>query len=84
MQVIREAILEVRKPTLFGELIIIIVYLPDPDFAGDEGKLFRPMALTVIFVLTGSLLLSFSVIPALIAPFSGAKNRERVRIDTLA
>ncbi|MFH2056896.1 MAG: efflux RND transporter permease subunit, partial [bacterium] len=42
LQVIRDAILEVRKPTLFGELIIIIVYLPILTLQGVEGKLFRP------------------------------------------
>lgn len=66
LQVIRDAILEVRKPTLFGELIIITVYLPILTLQGIEGKLFRPMALTVVFVLSGSLLLSFTVLPALI------------------
>ncbi len=77
MEVIREAILEVRKPTLFGELIIIIVYLPILALQGIEGKLFRPMALTVALVLTGSLLLSFTVIPALIATFLKADGRRR-------
>ncbi len=69
LDVIKEAILEVRKPTLFGELIIIIVYLPILTLQGIEGKLFRPMALTVVFVLTGSLILSFTVLPAMIATF---------------
>jgi cobalt-zinc-cadmium resistance protein CzcA len=77
LQVIRNAILEVRKPTLFGELIIIIVYLPILTLQGVEGKLFRPMALTVVFVLTGSLILSFSVIPALIGTFLKRKTKER-------
>ena len=77
MQVIRDAILEVRKPTLFGELIIIIVYLPILTLQGIEGRLFRPMALTVIFVLTGSLILSFTVIPALIATFLRRQKPER-------
>jgi cobalt-zinc-cadmium resistance protein CzcA len=78
MTVIRDAILEVRKPTLFGELIIIIVYLPILTLQGIEGKLFRPMALTVVFVLTGSLILSFSVLPALIGTFlkKGVRHRE--------
>jgi cobalt-zinc-cadmium resistance protein CzcA len=69
LQVVRDAILEVRKPTLFGELIIIMVYLPILTLQGVEGKLFRPMALTVVFVLTGSLILSFTVIPALVGTF---------------
>lgn len=77
MEIIRDAILEVRKPTLFGELIIIIVYLPILTLEGVEGKLFIPMALTVVFVLTGSLLLSFTVIPALIGTFLTKKVKER-------
>jgi len=50
LEVVRDAVLEVRQPTLFGELIIAIVYLPVLTLEGIEGKLFRPMALTVIFV----------------------------------
>lgn len=69
LETIRDAVLEVRKPTLFGELIIILVYLPILTLQGMEGKLFRPMALTVVFVLVGSLVLSFTVIPAMIAAF---------------
>lgn len=65
--VIRDAIMEVRKPTLYGELIIMLVYLPILTLEGIEGKMFRPMAMTVIFVLAGSLILSFTVIPALCA-----------------
>jgi cobalt-zinc-cadmium resistance protein CzcA len=64
-QVVRDAIVEVRQPTLFGELIIMIVYLPILTLEGVEGKLFRPMALTVIFALVGSLVLSLTVMPVL-------------------
>jgi cobalt-zinc-cadmium resistance protein CzcA len=64
-QVIRDAIIEVRQPTMFGELIIMIVYLPILTLEGVEGKLFRPMALTVIFALVGSLVLSLTVMPVL-------------------
>ena len=77
LDVIRRAILEVRKPTLFGELIIIIVYLPVLTLEGIEGKLFRPMALTVVLVLLGSLFLSFTVIPGFIAAFLKGPIRER-------
>ncbi len=77
LEIIRDAIMEVRKPTLFGELIIIIVYLPILTLQGVEGKLFRPMALTVVFVLTGSLILSFTVLPSLIGIFLSKKVRER-------
>ncbi|MGM0577110.1 MAG: efflux RND transporter permease subunit [Myxococcota bacterium] len=63
--IVRDAALEVRKPTMFGELIIAIVYLPILTLEGVEGKLFRPMALTVVFALAGSMLLSVTVMPAL-------------------
>jgi len=65
IDVVREAAVEVRKPTLFGELIIMIVYLPILTLEGVEGKLFRPMALTVIFALAGSMVLSLTLMPVL-------------------
>lgn len=76
-QIIRDAILEVRKPTLFGELIIMLVYLPIFTLQGVEGKMFKPMALTVILVLAGSLLASFTVIPALCAAALIKTGREK-------
>jgi len=85
LHVIRDAILEVRKPTLFGEIIIIIVYLPILTLEGVEGKLFRPMALTVVFMLTGSLILSFTVLPALIGTLlhKGVRAREPIFVGWL-
>jgi cobalt-zinc-cadmium resistance protein CzcA len=65
LEVVRDAAVEVRRPTLFGELIIMIVYLPILTLEGVEGKLFRPMALTVIFALAGSLVLSLTLMPVL-------------------
>ncbi len=65
IEVIRDAAVEVRKPTMFGELIIMIVYLPILTLEGIEGKLFRPMALTVIFALLGSMVLSLTLMPVL-------------------
>ncbi|WP_052554393.1 efflux RND transporter permease subunit [Enhygromyxa salina] len=64
-EIVRDAAIEVRRPTLFGELIIAIVYLPILTLEGVEGKLFRPMALTVIFALAGSMLISLTVMPVL-------------------
>ncbi|RKG60905.1 efflux RND transporter permease subunit [Corallococcus sp. AB011P] len=64
-EVVRDAAVEVRKPTLFGELIIMVVYLPILTLEGVEGKLFRPMALTVIFALLGSALISMTLMPVL-------------------
>ncbi len=74
LEVVRDASVEVRKPTLFGELIIAVVYLPVLTLEGVEGKLFRPMALTVIFALAGSALLSMTLMPVLA---SFALGRER-------
>jgi heavy metal efflux system protein len=65
LAIIRDAAIEVRKPTMFGELIIMIVYLPILTLEGIEGKLFRPMALTVIFALAASLVLSLTLMPVL-------------------
>ncbi len=64
-EIVRDAAIEVRRPTLFGELIIAVVYLPILALEGVEGKLFRPMALTVIFALAGSMLLSMTLMPVL-------------------
>ena len=66
-EIVRLAALEVRRPTLFGELIIMMVYLPILTLEGVEGKLFRPMAWTVIFALAGSMILSLTLVPALCA-----------------
>ncbi|MCA9527026.1 MAG: efflux RND transporter permease subunit, partial [Myxococcales bacterium] len=74
---VRDAAVEVRRPTLFGELIIAIVYLPILTLEGMEGKLFRPMALTVIFALAGSMILSLTLMPALAS--LGLKRRGRHR-----
>jgi cobalt-zinc-cadmium resistance protein CzcA len=63
--VVRQAAVEVRRPTLYGELIIMVVYLPILTLEGVEGKLFRPMALTVIFALAGSMVLSLTLMPVL-------------------
>ena len=77
LDVVREAAIEVRKPTMFGELIIMIVYLPILTLEGIEGKMFRPMALTVIFALIGSLVLSLTFVPALASLLLPKKARER-------
>jgi len=69
MDTIRDAAVEVRKPTMFGELIIMIVFLPILTLEGIEGKLFKPMALTMIFALAGSLILSLTLMPVLASLF---------------
>jgi cobalt-zinc-cadmium resistance protein CzcA len=67
LDIVRDAAIEVRGPTMFGELIIAIVYLPILFLEGTEGKLFRPMALTVLFALAGSLVISLTLMPVLAA-----------------
>ncbi len=77
LDVIRDAAVEVRKPTMFGELIIAIVYLPILALEGTEGKMFRPMALTVIFALFGSMILSLTLMPVLASLGLKAKSEEK-------
>jgi len=60
-----EASGEVRRATLFGVVIISIVYLPILALIGIEGKMFRPMAMTVLLALGGALLLAFTFVPAI-------------------
>lgn len=62
---IRDAGREVARPVFFAVLIIIIVYLPILTVQGAEGNLFRPMALTVVFALIGSLVLALTLMPVL-------------------
>ena len=77
LEVVRDAAVEVRKPTMFGELIIMLVFLPVLTLEGIEGKLFRPMALTMIFALAGSLVLSLTLMPVLASLFLPTKTKER-------
>lgn len=62
-----EASKEARQALLFGELIIMVVYLPILTLESIEGKMFRPMALTVVVALAGAMLLSVTFVPAAIA-----------------
>jgi cobalt-zinc-cadmium resistance protein CzcA len=77
LQVVLDACTEVARPILFGVGIIIVVYLPILSLQGVEGKLFKPMAMTVVFALIGSLVLTFVLTPALIAFFLRGKVEER-------
>ena len=63
---ILDACLEVGRPVVFAVMIIAIVYLPILSLTGIEGKMFKPMALTVVFALIGSLLLSLTYVPAML------------------
>jgi cobalt-zinc-cadmium resistance protein CzcA len=77
LDIVRDASIEVRRATMYGELIIMIVYLPILTLEGIEGKLFRPMALTVIFALLGSLVLSLTLMPVLTSIFLRKSVKKR-------
>lgn len=68
---------EVIRPSLFGLGIITAVYLPIFALSGIEGKMFHPMAITVVLALTGAMLLSLSFVPAAVAIFLGGKVAEK-------
>jgi len=65
LEVVRHAAAEMGRPVTFAVTIIIIVYLPILTLTGTEGRMFRPMAWTVVLALAGSLLLSLTVMPVL-------------------
>ncbi|MBS3958536.1 MAG: CusA/CzcA family heavy metal efflux RND transporter [Xanthomonadaceae bacterium] len=68
---------EVIRPSLFGVGIITAVYVPIFAFDGVEGKMFHPMAFTVIFALTAAMLLSLTFVPAMIAVGLGGRVEEK-------
>lgn len=69
--------LEVGRPILFGVAIIIIVYLPLLTLQGIEGKMFRPMAYTVVYAITGALFLTLTYVPVASMYFLKKKIREK-------
>jgi cobalt-zinc-cadmium resistance protein CzcA len=70
------ATIEVIRPSLFGVGIITAVYLPIFALSGVEGKMFHPMAITVVLALTSAMLLSLTFVPAAIAAMLGGSMRE--------
>ena len=74
---IRDAGREVARPVFFAVLIIILVYLPLLTLQGVEGKMFKPMALTVVFALIGSLILALTLMPVLASLLFRGKVQER-------
>ena len=68
---------EMIQPTVFGQAIIIMVYIPMLTFTGVEGKMFEPMAVTVILALVAALLLSLTFVPAMIAIFVKGRVEEK-------
>lgn len=72
-----QAAKEMIQPTVFGQAIIIMVYIPMLTFTGVEGKMFEPMAITVILALAAALVLSLTFVPAMIAIFVTRKVSEK-------
>ncbi|PZP83883.1 MAG: CusA/CzcA family heavy metal efflux RND transporter [Micavibrio aeruginosavorus] len=68
---------EMIQPSVFGQAIIIMVYIPLLTFTGVEGKMFEPMALTVIFALAAAFVLSLTFVPAMLAIFVTGKVEEK-------
>lgn len=77
IQIIEDAAKEVGRPILFGILIIIAVYLPILTLEGIEGKMFVPMAITVVVALVGSLILTLTLIPVLSSFFLKEKTNHK-------
>ena len=74
---VRSATVQVLRATVFGQAIIVIVYVPILALTGIEGKMFQPMALTVIFALAGAFVLSVTFIPAMVALGLSGRVAER-------
>ncbi len=74
---------EARKPLIYGQLIIMVVYLPIFALTGVEGKMFHPMAFTVLTALLGAMLLSVTFIPAAVALFITGKVEEKEQASIL-
>ncbi|MCX7554208.1 CusA/CzcA family heavy metal efflux RND transporter [Marinicella sp. S1101] len=77
LEVVFSATNEVIRPSLFGVIIITVVYIPLFSLTGVEGKMFHPMASTVVMALLSALVLSFTFIPAAIAIFMNGKVSEK-------
>ncbi|MGD8712628.1 MAG: CusA/CzcA family heavy metal efflux RND transporter, partial [Thiohalophilus sp.] len=81
LRVVHEATTEVIRPSVFGVSIILIVYVPIFALSGVEGKMFEPMAFTVVTALFSALILSLTAVPAAVALFvRGPINEEENRL----
>jgi len=77
LRIVFEASREVRRTTMFGEAIIITVYLPILTLSGIEGKMFQPMAFTVVAALVSAMILSVTFVPAAVALFVRGRVAEK-------
>jgi len=77
LNTVYEATKEVIRPSLFGVMIITVVYIPIFSLSGVEGKMFHPMAATVVIALISAMILSLTVVPAAVAVFLKGTISER-------
>lgn len=77
LKVVFTATKEARRALLYGQLIIMIVYIPIFALSGVEGKMFHPMAFTVVIALLGAIILSVTFVPAAIALFMSGKVEDK-------
>jgi heavy metal efflux system protein len=77
LQLVYEATSEVIRPSLFGVAIITVVYTPPFSLTGVEGKMFHPMAATVVMALLSAMVLSLTIVPAAVAVFMTGNIREK-------
>ena len=77
LNIVFDATNEVIRPSLFGIIIITVVYIPLFSLTGVEGKMFHPMAATVVMALIAALLLSLTIVPAAVALFMNGKISEK-------
>jgi heavy metal efflux system protein len=78
--IVQSSACEVSRPSIFGMFIIMIVYLPILTLTGIEGKMFQPMAFTVLTALAGALILSITFVPAMMAQFASSSISEKESI----
>ena len=77
LEVVGDASTEVWRPTMYGQMIIMVVYLPILTLTGIEGKMFYPMAFTVLMALLGAMILSITFVPAAVAIFVTGRVSEK-------
>jgi len=77
LNTVYQATSEVIRPSLFGVAIITVVYIPIFSLTGVEGKMFHPMAATVVMALISAMILSLTVVPAAVAVFINGKVSEK-------
>lgn len=80
LNIVFEATNEVIRPSLFGITIITVVYIPIFSLTGVEGKMFHPMATTVVLALLSAMLLSFTLVPAAVATFMNGRIAEKENV----